>query len=158
MRPGWRDAAYQLALGIPLASQFPNQVDAWQGKRPTRQGLGTRGARVIQRIPAHRSAARRHRRKAVLEKNVVRNPFVLEETFIRKTKYFKASCAKRKFLGEQKFKFLRRNESPARGGGDSRKRISARSAEKILVFEGQMEHQSARNEPREPKAKFKQLK
>ena len=158
MRPGWRDAAYQLALGIPLASQFPNQADAWQGKRPTRQGLGTRGARVIQRIPAHRSAARRHRRKAVLEKNVVRNPFVLEDMLIRKTKYFKASCAKRKPLGEQKFKFLPRNESPARGGGDSRKRISARSAEKILVSESQTAHQNARNEPREPKAKFNQLR
>ena len=67
MRTGWHDAAYQLALGIPLASQFPNQVDAWQGGRPTKEGLGTRRARVIQRIPAHRSAAHRHRRKAVLE-------------------------------------------------------------------------------------------
>ena len=24
LRTGWHDAAYQLALGIPLASQFPN--------------------------------------------------------------------------------------------------------------------------------------
>ena len=24
LRTGWRDAAYQLALGIPLASQLPN--------------------------------------------------------------------------------------------------------------------------------------